>query len=133
VGRMSPGRARRKLHGEGCCLGNEVLVRDDPVDYAVLMSMVIAFSPLDQMLETLVDDVRRETRDEHDIDSQGGVTAYGSCCEPVRRPSLPQCTRCWLTCNTFRRPANTNAADHRKSRARAFVVWAEVTGIAAAA
>jgi hypothetical protein len=29
-----------------------------------LMSMVIAFSPLDQMLETLVDDVRREIRDE---------------------------------------------------------------------
>jgi hypothetical protein len=40
--------------------------------------MVIAFSPLDQMLETLVDDVRREIRDEHDTDGQGGVTAYGS-------------------------------------------------------
>ena len=33
--------------------------------------------------------------------------------------------------NLFRRPANTNAADHRKSRARAFTTWAEVTGIAA--
>ena len=33
--------------------------------------------------------------------------------------------------NLFRRPANTNAADHRKSRARAFGVWAEVTGVAA--
>ena len=30
--------------------------------------------------------------------------------------------------NLFRRPANTNAVDHRKSRARAFGVWAEVTG-----
>jgi hypothetical protein len=60
---MSPGWDRQ-LHGEGCCLGNEVLVRDDSVGYAVLMSMVIAFSPLDQMLETLVDDVRREIRDE---------------------------------------------------------------------
>jgi putative transposase len=30
--------------------------------------------------------------------------------------------------NLFRRPANTNAADHRMSRARAFQVWAEVTG-----
>jgi len=33
--------------------------------------------------------------------------------------------------NLFRRPANTNAADHRKSRVRAFRVWAEVTGVAA--
>jgi putative transposase len=32
--------------------------------------------------------------------------------------------------NLFRRPANTNAADHRKSRAQAFKVWAEVTGVA---
>jgi putative transposase len=33
--------------------------------------------------------------------------------------------------NFFCRPANTNAADHRKSRAQAFSVWAEVTGVAA--
>jgi putative transposase len=33
--------------------------------------------------------------------------------------------------NLFRRPANTNAADHRMSRARAFLVWAEVSGVAA--
>src|SRR5215204_3342155 len=33
--------------------------------------------------------------------------------------------------NLFRRPANTNAATHRKSRARAFGVWAGVTGVAA--
>ena len=32
--------------------------------------------------------------------------------------------------NLFRRPANTNAADHRTARAQAFRVWAEVTGIA---
>ena len=32
--------------------------------------------------------------------------------------------------NLFRRPANTNAVDHRRARARAFQVWAEVTGIA---
>jgi putative transposase len=32
--------------------------------------------------------------------------------------------------NLFRRPANANAADHRTSRAQAFRVWAEVTGIA---
>src|SRR5919112_3053215 len=32
--------------------------------------------------------------------------------------------------NLFRRPATANAADHRKSRARAFGVWAEVTGAA---
>jgi putative transposase len=30
--------------------------------------------------------------------------------------------------NLFRRPANTNAVDHRKSRAQALGVWAEVTG-----
>jgi putative transposase len=30
----------------------------------------------------------------------------------------------------FRRPANTNAADHRLSRAHAFRVWAEISGIA---
>jgi putative transposase len=35
--------------------------------------------------------------------------------------------------NLFRRPADTNAADHRRARARAFQVWAEVTGIANAA
>jgi putative transposase len=35
--------------------------------------------------------------------------------------------------NLFRRPANINAADHRRARARAFQVWAEVTGIASAA
>jgi putative transposase len=35
--------------------------------------------------------------------------------------------------NLFRRPADTNAADHRRTRARAFQVWAEVTGIANAA
>ena len=34
--------------------------------------------------------------------------------------------------NLFRRPANTNAADHRKARAQAFTTWADVTGIAAA-
>jgi putative transposase len=34
--------------------------------------------------------------------------------------------------NLFRRPANTNAADHQKARAQAFTTWAEVTGIAAA-
>ena len=33
--------------------------------------------------------------------------------------------------NLFRRPANTNAADHRQSRAQAFQIWAEVTGLAA--
>jgi putative transposase len=33
--------------------------------------------------------------------------------------------------NLFRCPANTNAADHRKSRAQAFRVWAEVIGVAA--
>jgi len=32
--------------------------------------------------------------------------------------------------NLFRRPANTNAADHRMSRAHAFRVWAEISGIA---
>jgi putative transposase len=35
--------------------------------------------------------------------------------------------------NLFRRPANTNAADHRHGRARAFQVWADVTGVASAA
>jgi putative transposase len=34
--------------------------------------------------------------------------------------------------NLFRRPANTSAVHHRKSRAQAFVTWAEVTGITAA-
>jgi hypothetical protein len=33
--------------------------------------------------------------------------------------------------NLFRRPANTNAAEHREARASAFVAWAEVTGVAA--
>ena len=33
--------------------------------------------------------------------------------------------------NLFRRPANVTAADHREAQARAFVAWAEVTGIAA--
>jgi putative transposase len=33
--------------------------------------------------------------------------------------------------NLFRRPANTNAADHHKSRAQAMMTWAEVTGVAA--
>jgi putative transposase len=31
--------------------------------------------------------------------------------------------------NLFRRPANTNAATHRKSRAQAFTTWVEVTGL----
>jgi putative transposase len=35
--------------------------------------------------------------------------------------------------NLFRRPANTNAEDHRRARALAFHAWAEVTGIACAA
>jgi putative transposase len=35
--------------------------------------------------------------------------------------------------NLFRRPANTNAADHRQARAQAFQVWADVTGAASAA
>jgi putative transposase len=30
--------------------------------------------------------------------------------------------------NLFRRPANTNAVDRRKSRTRALGVWAEITG-----
>jgi putative transposase len=33
--------------------------------------------------------------------------------------------------NLFRRAANTNAADHRRSRAQAFQAWTEVTGAAA--
>jgi putative transposase len=33
--------------------------------------------------------------------------------------------------NLFRRPANTNAGDHRASRAQAFMTWSEVTGVAA--
>jgi putative transposase len=33
--------------------------------------------------------------------------------------------------NHFRRPGNTNAADHPMSRARAFRVWAKVSGVAA--
>jgi putative transposase len=33
--------------------------------------------------------------------------------------------------NLFRRPANTNAAEHREARASAFVAWTEVTGVAA--
>jgi putative transposase len=32
--------------------------------------------------------------------------------------------------NLFRRPANTNAADHREARSQAFTAWAEVTGVA---
>jgi putative transposase len=35
--------------------------------------------------------------------------------------------------NLFRGPANTNAADHRLARARAFQAWADVTGAASAA
>jgi putative transposase len=35
--------------------------------------------------------------------------------------------------NLFRRPAHTNASDHRRARARALQAWAEVTGIASAA
>jgi putative transposase len=34
--------------------------------------------------------------------------------------------------NLFRRPARTNAADHRTSRAQAFRVWSEVTSAASA-
>src|SRR5215203_5513354 len=34
--------------------------------------------------------------------------------------------------NLFRRPATSNAADHRCARAQAFTTWADVTGIAAA-
>jgi putative transposase len=34
--------------------------------------------------------------------------------------------------NRFRRPASTNAADHRASRAQAFRVWSEVTSAASA-
>jgi putative transposase len=33
--------------------------------------------------------------------------------------------------NLFRRPANIDAAEHRQSLARAFMIWAEVTGVAA--
>jgi putative transposase len=33
--------------------------------------------------------------------------------------------------NLFRRRANTNAGDHRASRAQAFMTWSEVTGVAA--
>jgi hypothetical protein len=53
---------------------NEVLVRDDPVErrFDEHGNRVL---PLDQMLETLVDDVRHEIRDEHDTAGQGGVTA----------------------------------------------------------
>jgi putative transposase len=32
--------------------------------------------------------------------------------------------------NLFRRPANTSAADHRRTRTHAFRVWSEVTGVA---
>ncbi len=35
--------------------------------------------------------------------------------------------------NLFRRPTRTNAEGHRRVRAQAFQVWAEVTGIASAA
>ena len=32
--------------------------------------------------------------------------------------------------NLFRRPAKSNASDHRLARARALQVWSEVTGVA---
>jgi len=32
--------------------------------------------------------------------------------------------------NLFRRPANTNAVDHRTARARAFSTWGNITGLA---
>jgi putative transposase len=32
--------------------------------------------------------------------------------------------------NLFRRPANTNASDHRRARAWAIATWVEVTGLA---
>ena len=35
-----------------------------------------------------------------------------------------------LVANLSRHPTNTNAADHRRSRAHAFRVWSEVTGVA---
>jgi len=35
--------------------------------------------------------------------------------------------------NLFRRPANTNAADHRRNQGQAFLIWAGITGLAAAA
>jgi putative transposase len=35
--------------------------------------------------------------------------------------------------NLFHRPASSTAADHRYARARAFQIWAEVTGFASAA
>ena len=35
--------------------------------------------------------------------------------------------------NLFRRPAHTNASEHRRARARVLQAWAEVTGIASAA
>ena len=31
--------------------------------------------------------------------------------------------------NLFRHPANSNAADHRQARARAFQAWTEITGV----
>jgi putative transposase len=34
--------------------------------------------------------------------------------------------------NLFRRPANTNAGEHRRARAKAFTTWANITGIVAA-
>jgi putative transposase len=30
--------------------------------------------------------------------------------------------------NLFRRPSNTNAAEHRRARAQALQAWAEITG-----
>jgi putative transposase len=33
--------------------------------------------------------------------------------------------------NLFRRRVHTNAADHRASRAQAFMTWSEVAGVAA--
>jgi putative transposase len=34
--------------------------------------------------------------------------------------------------NLFRRPANTNAGEHRRARAKTFTTWAIATGIVAA-
>jgi hypothetical protein len=63
-----------------------------------------------------------------------GLTVTGSKSSSLLKLTMPQrfLSVHDQVANLFRRPARTNAADHRTSRAQAFRVWSEVTSAASA-
>jgi len=98
------------------------MVTDKLASYAAAKRMVMPgvdhrqHKGLNNRAENSHPPTRRRERIVKCFKSAGPAKRFLSAHDPVRK--------------LFRRPANSNAADHHKARAQALTTWAEVAGLA---